>query len=177
MDDYAKIVGRNLHDLRSAYRMTQVDLGKKLQCGEANISYWERGKAVPRGDYLPELAKIFHVSIDSLFGMDRATDRIMELQTENTALRRQIENLTSAQAAMVKEFDKKLEELAQVKAERDAAVSDIEKIAKGGKTWMCPYCKHGMDTGYGFADCDIQLGGCKVPFTMFEWRGPQKEGT
>ena len=113
MDDYAKIVGRNLHDLRSAYRMTQVDLGKKLQCGEATISYWERGKAIPRGDYLPELAKIFHVSIDSLFGMDRATDRIMELQTENTALLRQIENLTSAQVAMVKEFDKKLEELAR----------------------------------------------------------------
>ena len=113
MDDYAKIVGRNLHDLRNAYRMTQVDLGKKLQCGEANISYWERGKAVPRGDYLPVLAKIFHVSIDSLFGMDRATDRIMELQTENTALLRQIENLTSAQVAMVKEFDKKLEELAR----------------------------------------------------------------
>ena len=117
MDDYAKIVGRNLHDLRSAYRMTQVDLGKKLQCGEANISYWERGKAVPRGDYLPVLAKIFHVSIDSLFGMDRATGRIMELQTENTALRRQIENLTSAQAAMVKEFDKKLEELHEAKSE------------------------------------------------------------
>ena len=85
--------------------------------------------------------------------------------------------LTEAQAVMVREFTAKLEELAKVKAGRDAAVSDIEKIAKGGKTWMCPYCKHGRDTGYGFADCDIQLGGCKVPFTMFEWRGPQKEGT
>ena len=125
MDDYAKIVGRNLHDLRNAYRMTQVDLGKKLQCGEANISYWERGKAIPRGDYLPELAKIFHVSIDSLFGMDRATDRIMELQTENTALRRQIENLTSAQAAMVKEFDKKLEELHEAKSELAAMRNEL----------------------------------------------------
>lgn len=100
-----------------------------------------------------------------------------ELGKRLAAAQKMNAELTDAQAVMIREFDKKLEELAKVKAERDAVVSDIEKIAKGGKTWMCPYCKHGRDTGYGFADCDIQLGGCKVPFTMFEWRGPQKEGT
>lgn len=78
-------------------------------------------------------------------------------------------------AAAEKELHETKSELERVKAERDAAVTDIAKIARGGKTWMCPYCKHGRDTGYGFADCDIQLGGCKVPFTMFEWRGQQKE--
>ena len=141
-----------------------------------DIVKWLRSKKVETGSLL--CLGCGHENNCGIHGcavMRAAADAMENLQTENAAIRRQIENLTSAQAVMVKELDKKLEELAQVKAERDAAVSDIEKIAKGGKTWMCPYCKHGRDTGYGFADCEIQLGGCKVPFTMFEWRGPQKE--
>lgn len=49
-----------------------------------------------------------------------ATDAMENLQTENAALRRTIDNLTSAQAVVLKEFEAKLEELAEVKAERDA---------------------------------------------------------
>lgn len=45
-----------------------------------------------------------------------AADAIENLTTENTALRRQIGNLTSAQAVMVKEFEEKLEELGQAKS-------------------------------------------------------------
>lgn len=48
----------------------------------------------------------------------KAADVIENLQTKNAALRRQIDNLTSSNAVIVKEFDKKLEELAEVKAER-----------------------------------------------------------
>lgn len=47
-----------------------------------------------------------------------AADAIENLQAENAALHKQIDNLTSAQAVMVKQFDEKLEELAQVRAER-----------------------------------------------------------
>ena len=47
-----------------------------------------------------------------------ATDAMENLQTENAALRRTIDNLTSAQAVVLKEFEAKLEELAEVKAER-----------------------------------------------------------
>ena len=49
-----------------------------------------------------------------------ATDAMENLQTENAAPRRTIDNLTSAQAVVLKEFEAKLEELAEVKAERDA---------------------------------------------------------
>ena len=49
-----------------------------------------------------------------------AADAMENLQTENAALRRTIDNLTSAQAVVLKEFEAKLEELAEVKAERDA---------------------------------------------------------
>ena len=49
-----------------------------------------------------------------------AADAMENLQAENAALRRTIDNLTSAQAVVLKEFEVKLEELAEVKAERDA---------------------------------------------------------
>ena len=49
-----------------------------------------------------------------------AADAMENLMTENAALRRTIDNLTSAQAVVLKEFEAKLEELAEVKAERDA---------------------------------------------------------
>lgn len=48
----------------------------------------------------------------------RVADAFENIMTENAALRRHIDNLTDAQAVMVKEFTAKLEELAQVKAER-----------------------------------------------------------
>ena len=51
----------------------------------------------------------------------RFADAFENIITENAALRRHIENLTDAQAVMVKEFTEKLEELEQVKVERDAA--------------------------------------------------------
>lgn len=52
--------------------------------------------------------------------MRAAADAMENLMTENAALRRTIDNLTSAQAVVLKEFEAKLEELAEVKAERDA---------------------------------------------------------
>lgn len=57
----------------------------------------------------------------------KAADAIENLQTENAALRRHIDNLTSAQAVMVKEFMAKLEELDLVKAERDAEAALARK--------------------------------------------------
>lgn len=66
-------------------------------------------------------------------------------------------------------------ELEQVKQERDAAAADIMAIAKGGKTWMCPYCGHAKDTTSSMADCELDIGVCMMPYSKFEWRGPQKE--
>lgn len=48
----------------------------------------------------------------------RVADAFENLVTENAALRRHIDNLTDAQAVMVKEFTEKLEELEEVKVER-----------------------------------------------------------
>lgn len=71
-----------------------------------------------------------------------AANIIENLQTENAALRRHIDNLTDAQAVMVKEFTEKLEELAQ--AEQDGRL-----VVLPSKTvWELT-----MDAG---PDCDLK---------------------
>lgn len=71
MDDYAKIVGRNIHDLRIRFRMTQTALAYDIGCTESSIQRWESGRGIPGGYYLPLIADRFHVSIDYLFGRER----------------------------------------------------------------------------------------------------------
>lgn len=68
------------------------------------------------------------------------------------------------------------QEVGRLRAERDAAVADISAITKGGKTWMCPYCKHGEVKAYGIADCDLPHGGCEMPFPMFVEMAPAASG-
>lgn len=70
MEDYAKIVGRNIHDLRIRFRMTQAALAADIECTEQSIRYWEKGRVIPVGYYLPLIADRFHCSIDYLFGRD-----------------------------------------------------------------------------------------------------------
>ena len=63
-----------------------------------------------------------------------AADKIENLISENAALRRQIDNLTSAQAMIVKEFDKKLEELHDTKSELDK----FRKAEQDGRLVVLP---------------------------------------
>ena len=84
----------------------------------------------------------------------RAAAAIAKLQTENKKLRADLE---------------------RVKQERDEAVQCIRGIAKSGRVWMCPYCVHAKDTTGGIAECELDVGVCMMPYSKFEWRGPQKE--
>lgn len=56
-----------------------------------------------------------------------AEEVIRELIADNVSLRQRIDGITDAQAVVVKEFDRKLEELVRVRAERDAAVAALER--------------------------------------------------
>lgn len=101
-----------------------------------------------------------------------AADAMENLQTENAALRRTIDNLTSAQAVVLKEFEAKLEELAEVKAERDAAVEDIRKILTSEYGGICEFCANYENPNAGCLG-ESGFGGwcCKNA----AWLGPQKE--
>ena len=58
------ICASNLIRLRSAAKMTQAELGAKLNYSDKSISKWERGEAVPDAWVLTRLAEIFGVTVD-----------------------------------------------------------------------------------------------------------------
>ena len=48
--------------------LTQVQLAELLGVSQANISTWEKGKAFPSADKLPNIAEVLKCKIDDLFG-------------------------------------------------------------------------------------------------------------
>ena len=56
--------------LREQTGMTQADLAKKLSLTRAGINAWEMGISVPSTPYIIEIANLFHVTTDYLFGLD-----------------------------------------------------------------------------------------------------------
>ena len=113
-----------------------------------------------------------HCIVHGCAVMRAAADAMENLMTENAALRRTIDNLTSAQAVVLKEFEAKLEELAEVKAERDAAVEDIRKILTSEYGGICEFCANYENPNAGCLG-ESGFGGwcCKNA----AWLGPQKE--
>ena len=102
------------------------------------IMKWLRSKKVETGSLLClDCGHEHNCGIHGCAVMRAAADAMENMQTENAALRRTIDNLTSAQAVVLKEFEAKLEELAEVKAERDAAVEDIRKILTSEYGGIC----------------------------------------
>ena len=71
MEDYAKIVGGNIRDLRIRFGLSKCELARYIGVDSATIRNWENGKYYPISVYLPAIADRFHVSIDYLFGMER----------------------------------------------------------------------------------------------------------
>ena len=101
---------------------------------------------------------------------DEAATALSTLQAENEKLRAELENYRSSHCseggcAAEKDRDAVLAELEQAKAERDAAISDLETIMAygGGNLDTCQYCKNGQ--------CYAR-GGTKL--CLPQWRG-QKE--
>ena len=71
MEDYAKIVGKSIRDLRVRFNMTQAALAADIGWTEQSIRQWEKGRGIPVGYYLPLIADRFYCSIDYLFGRER----------------------------------------------------------------------------------------------------------
>ena len=63
-----KVVGSNIQKLRKARGLSQKDLAEKLNVIDKTISRWECGYGLPDVNLLPEIAKIFGVSIEDLIG-------------------------------------------------------------------------------------------------------------
>jgi len=60
-------VGKNIKQLRLHNKMTQSQLAERLGVSSQAVSKWEKDINAPDIALLPEIAKIFGVSIDELF--------------------------------------------------------------------------------------------------------------
>lgn len=60
-------VGKNIKRLRLHKKMTQSQLAERLGVSSQAVSKWEKDINAPDIALLPEIAKIFGVSIDELF--------------------------------------------------------------------------------------------------------------
>lgn len=60
--------------LRKRNNMTQAELAEKLSISYQAVSQWENGNTFPDITMLPEIAKIFNVSIDALFNEENSSN-------------------------------------------------------------------------------------------------------
>lgn len=58
---------KGLVKARLAALCTQVELAGKLGVAQSTVAMWESGKAYPRADMLPMIAKALGCTIDELF--------------------------------------------------------------------------------------------------------------
>lgn len=78
---YSIKLGENINSLRLANKLTQEDVANFLGITKASVSKWEKGQSMPDILLLPELATLFHVTIDELIGYEPvlSTEQIRKL--------------------------------------------------------------------------------------------------
>lgn len=62
--------GENLKDLRKSKKYTQEQVAEFLNCSVQAVSRWECGNTYPDIMMLPNIARLYAVSVDSLLGAD-----------------------------------------------------------------------------------------------------------
>lgn len=71
-------IGRKILSLRKSRNMTQVNLADKLGITYQAVSSWERGNSMPDIEKLPEIAKLFEISIDELIGESKVVTMMLD---------------------------------------------------------------------------------------------------
>ena len=56
----------NLKKIREARNITQMELAAKIEVPQSTIASWETGRAFPRAEKLPAIAKALGCTIDEL---------------------------------------------------------------------------------------------------------------
>ncbi|MDD3243162.1 MAG: helix-turn-helix transcriptional regulator [Eubacteriales bacterium] len=81
MEDLKQIVSQNIARLRVYNKLTQLELGEKLNYSDKAISKWERGESIPDAYVLKQMSALFHVSVDYLLS-DHASEKKLPLGLE-----------------------------------------------------------------------------------------------
>lgn len=77
-----EILARNISQYRKAMGITQESLADKLGITFQAVSKWETGQTIPDTMLLPEIAKIFGVSVDKLMGYSAFAEDVSYYEDE-----------------------------------------------------------------------------------------------
>ncbi len=66
MEEIKQIIAKNISELRTNGKMTQLELAEKLSYSDKAVSKWERGESVPDVITLKTIADMFGVTVDYL---------------------------------------------------------------------------------------------------------------
>lgn len=79
-----------LREARLKNHLTQAELAERLNTEKNQISRWEQGHKVPRGERLAEIAQVLNVSVDYLLGV-----------SDEPTIRVRVENVTIEEMAVI----------------------------------------------------------------------------
>lgn len=68
-------LGERLKALRKSRGLTQKQLGEQIHKSKAAIGSYEQGVQIPPTDVLISLAKLYHLSLDDLVGLNEPQPR------------------------------------------------------------------------------------------------------
>ncbi len=71
------VLGENIRKYRKRIKLTQIQLAERLFVSFQAVSSWERGITPPDLENVCKLAKLFHVSVDDLIGVNNVTDECL----------------------------------------------------------------------------------------------------
>ena len=86
MEQLKQIVAKNIAELRTACKLTQLELGREISYSDKAVSKWERGEAIPDALVLLKLSQIFGVTVDYILtehGEEDAPKAVMKVSSAN----------------------------------------------------------------------------------------------
>lgn len=142
-------IGEKLKTLRNEKKMTQKDLAEQLNVSAQAVSRWENDDVEPSLETLGQLATIFNVSVDELFGKEPPEKR--QAAPEAVAPAADAEQTAAAVRAEVQKVMTEQRPVLAVCEDCNKPLYDgkdivREKHSEGGSTVRCVQCnaKHQM---------------------------------
>ncbi len=78
MLQFKQTVAKNITALRTLHKLTQQQLGERLNYSDKTISKWERAEALPDIFVLKQMADLFSVTVDYFLQEHAQTEAILE---------------------------------------------------------------------------------------------------
>lgn len=77
-------LGNNISEKRKAKGLTQEELANILGVSPQAVSKWENNLSCPDISLLPEISKVFGISVDALLGVEASAEKTEYVKAEST---------------------------------------------------------------------------------------------